>query len=688
MNAFHHPAVLALAWTLLHFLWQGALLGFVAWVGLALLARRSPQARYAWACGVLGLMALAPLLTFLALRKGLGAPAGPAPAELLAALPALQASAWERIQATLQPWLPALSLGWMAGVGLFALRLAGGLVMIQRLKEAGTSPVPSQWHLVLARLCRELKLQRAVRLLGSTKVDVPTVAGWLRPVILLPASALTQLTPHQLEAILAHELAHVRRHDFAVNLLQACVEALLFYHPAVWWLSSKVREERELACDDVAVTTCGDALAYAQALAVLDDLRAPLPTLALASHGGSLMKRISRLIQPQLLPNPTLRSALLTALAATALGAAGIAIQEGKKEEKKRTVTVQTLDDGRQLSIKGEGEFQVKPDEKEPLVLAPGARMRIADRKDGKSRRLDVTPEKKVYTVDGQEKPFDAEAETWLRDALKASAKAKAEHPGKERRIEVEVKEVDGKRHVIRKLDGETVGDVIVEIPEVKITEEGPHKQRIIVTKGGKVVKDELIEHPDVQVTEEKDGRKRIVVKKGGKVVSEDIIDQPDVQVTDGKGGTKHIVVKKGGKVVEDRIIAIPEVKVEAEKDGSQRIIVMKEGKVVETHKLPGHEARAFHMVPRKGGPDLFWESDDFKGPEAFTWKMDEAGAKGLPRLRMNTDEVRKLRTQVEELQKQVDELKRQLGQGTATPRTPKTAQPPVPPATPLPKGN
>ncbi len=676
MNAFHHPAVLALAWTLLHFLWQGALLGLVAWVGLTLLARSSPQARYAWACGVLGLMALAPVVTFLMLRKAMGAPAGPLPAELLAAL---QASPWERIQSALQPWLPALSLGWMAGVALFALRLAGGLVMIQRLKEVGTSPVPSQWHLVLARLCRELKLHRAVRLLGSTKVDVPTVAGWLRPVILLPASALTQLTPHQLEAILAHELAHVRRHDFAVNLLQACVEALLFYHPAVWWLSAKVREERELACDDVAVNLCGDALAYAQALAVLDDLRAPLPTLALASHGGSLMKRISRLIQPQLLPNPTLRSALLTALAATALGAAGIAIQEGKKEEKKRTVTVQTLDDGRQLSIKGEGDIQVKPDEKEPLTLAPGARMRIAERKDGKSRRLDVTPEKKVYTVDGQEKPFDADAETWLRDALKASEKAKADAKARgeahKRRVEVEVTEDGNQRHVIRKQNGEVVEDLLLEIPEVKVTDEGPHAQRIVIRKGGKVVKDELIEHPDVQVTDEKDGTQRIVVKKGGKVVEDHIIGHPDVQMTDEKNGNKHLVVKKGGKIVEDRIIEIPEVKVLNEKDGTQRIVVKKNGKVVEEHRIPGAEVHAFRMKHPEGGKDFFWESDDFAGERPFAWHMEGIEGSEFPRTplpRMNADEVRKLRSQVDQLRKQVEELKRQLGQAPATPKAAK----------------
>lgn len=685
MSLFQNPTALALAWTLLHFLWQGALLGFVAWVGLTLLARRSPQARYAWATALLGLMALAPVATFLLLRQA-AAPAVPVAMEG-AALPTLPMGLIDRLQATVQPWLPALTLGWLTGVGLFALRLIGGLAMIQRLKEVGTSAVPAQWHLVLNRLCRDLKLHRPVRLLGSARVDVPTVVGWLRPVILLPASALTQLTPHQLEAILAHELAHVRRHDFAVNLLQACVEALLFYHPAVWWLSAKVREERELACDDVAVSLCGDALAYAQALAVLDDLRAPIPTLALASHGGSLMKRITRLIQPQLLPNPTLRSALLTALAATALGAVGIAYQDAPKVEKKRTVTVQSLGDGHTLSIKGEGDIQVKPDEKEPLVLAPGSRMRIAEKKDGKSRKLEVTPEKKVYTVDGQEKPFDAEAEAWLRDTLKASEKAKADakargEEAKHRRIEVEVKEDGSQRHVIRKENGEVIEDVVVEVPEVKITDEGPGKQRIVVKKGGKVVEDRLIEHPDVQIVEGSEGGRRIVIKKAGKVVSEE--ELPDVKVTHEKG-QQRIVVKKGGKVVEDRIIEIPEVKVTDEADGTQRLIVKKGGKVVEEHRLPGAHARVMRfktrdghpaIVDSEGGPDFFWEGDDFEGPQARPGVMHRS---------MAPVEVQQLRRQVDELRKQVAELQRQLGRPAAAPKAPKAAPAPKPAPAPTP---
>src|SRR5205814_960303 len=147
-----------------------------------------------------------------------------------------------------------------------------------------------------ARLSRRLHITRAITLLESSLVDVPTVIGWLKPVVLLPASALAAMSPQQLEAILAHELAHIRRHDYLVNLLQTLVETLLFYHPAVWWLSRRIRAEREHCCDDLAVSLCGDPIAYASALADLESLRSSDHRFAMAATGGSLLHRVRRLI--------------------------------------------------------------------------------------------------------------------------------------------------------------------------------------------------------------------------------------------------------------------------------------------------------------------------------------------------------------------------------------------------------
>src|SRR5205823_6807755 len=129
----------------------------------------------------------------------------------------------------------------------------------------------------------------------SALVEVPTLVGWLWPVILLPASAISGLAPAELEAILVHELAHVRRHDYLINLLQTGVETILFYHPAIWWLSRRVRQEREHCCDDIAVSLCGDPIAYARALSTMEELRAS-PRWAIAAHGGSLIVRIRRIV--------------------------------------------------------------------------------------------------------------------------------------------------------------------------------------------------------------------------------------------------------------------------------------------------------------------------------------------------------------------------------------------------------
>ena len=187
------------------------------------------------------------------------------------------------------------------GVLSLALRLAWSFHDTIRLRRLGTSPVPPSFVTRLDDVARRFGIRRAVTLLESALVRTPTVLGALKPVILLPASALTGLTPPQLDAILAHELAHIRRHDYAVNLFQTLVETLLFYHPAVWWLSSRIRAERELCCDDLALTACSDRATYARALALLAEHYAAASPLSMASTGGHLLRRIRRILgrEPQ-----------------------------------------------------------------------------------------------------------------------------------------------------------------------------------------------------------------------------------------------------------------------------------------------------------------------------------------------------------------------------------------------------
>src|SRR5207248_3598485 len=154
----------------------------------------------------------------------------------------------------------------------------------------------SPWQTACRRIAYRLGLHAAAHVVESALVDVPTVVGWLRPAIILPVAAIAALSPAQVEAILAHELAHIRRHDYAVNLLQTIAETLLFYHPAVWWLSRRIRAEREHCCDDLAVSLCGDPIAYASALADLESLRSSDHRFAMAATGGSLLHRVRRLI--------------------------------------------------------------------------------------------------------------------------------------------------------------------------------------------------------------------------------------------------------------------------------------------------------------------------------------------------------------------------------------------------------
>jgi TonB family protein len=300
-----HPLVHALGWTLLHFCWQGAAVALVLWCVLGLLGGRSSQARYGAACLALGLMVALPAATFAhvasAEYKARSAMLGSG--VVLDASLVLQVGVDEpvppwpmRIGMALDRSLPWVLLAWFAGVIVFVGRLNFGLLVARRLKTAGTEPPPPALLQLFEDLRPRLGLERAVALLHSAQVQVPTVIGWLRPVVLLPVSCLTGLSPDQIEAVLCHELAHVRRHDYLVSVIQSVIETILFYHPAVWWVSRQVRRERECCCDELAVAVGGDVLAYARALSFLEESRASFPEFVLGANGGVLKMRIKRIL--------------------------------------------------------------------------------------------------------------------------------------------------------------------------------------------------------------------------------------------------------------------------------------------------------------------------------------------------------------------------------------------------------
>ncbi len=191
--------------------------------------------------------------------------------------------------------LPWVVLAWMIGVFARALWITSAWLAVRRLARSAAQPIDAMWVRVLEKLQRELRVDGHVGLRLSGLVDVPCVIGWLRPIILLPPAACLGLSPQQLEAVLAHELAHIRRHDFLINSLQRIAEALLFYHPGAWWMSRQIRIEREHCCDDAAVSACPDVVAYARALTTLEMSRhASEPLVAVT--GGDLVGRIRRLL--------------------------------------------------------------------------------------------------------------------------------------------------------------------------------------------------------------------------------------------------------------------------------------------------------------------------------------------------------------------------------------------------------
>ncbi len=224
-------------------------------------------------------------------------------------------------------WIACL---WLLGVAALSLYTACGLARVHRLRWHGLQRLDAPWMEALESLQRGLGVSRAIGLYTSALAEAPAVIGWARPYILLPVTALTGLNESQLRAILAHELAHIRRHDYLVNLLQTAVETLLFYHPAVWWAGKQIRQEREHCCDDIAVAVCGDAVEYASALAEIEAIRGRIPEPALAANGGDLLGRIRRLLGEQ--PNSSRSVGRITAMALALLigGVPALLSQEAK----------------------------------------------------------------------------------------------------------------------------------------------------------------------------------------------------------------------------------------------------------------------------------------------------------------------------------------------------------------------
>lgn len=283
----------ALASALLQALWQDALLGVCAWVALAAMQRSSAGHRHAVAMAFLVSMVLVPASTFANfwVMPGVDVNKG-----LVTAMTAPRTIGKAMFEQQSSPLSIALALLWLAGVAVMLLRHFGGFWMVGALERQPCERLPIQWQRRVDALRDALRIGRDVSVRMSKDVVGPFTTRLFRPVIWLPIGLITRLPREQVEALLAHELAHIARMDWLWNGVQCLVESLLFFHPAAWWLGRRIRIEREHACDDLAVAACGDAIALAEALETLARHRHPTPRLVLAAHGGSLMQRITRLL--------------------------------------------------------------------------------------------------------------------------------------------------------------------------------------------------------------------------------------------------------------------------------------------------------------------------------------------------------------------------------------------------------
>ncbi len=335
MNWLSREETVALGWTLVHFIWQGTALALAYAVIDRITCRTSSALRYLLALGSLALMPLVVMATFakemrtssaatpMTQREAIAARfylnEVPAPVEhdfTLVSSPTVKRRAW--LADHLEPALPWIDGVWMIGVSVLAFRAMGGWCQLQRLRRRARWTIPAEVAHQFHQISERMLLAHEISLRISDEVISPLAMGVWRATVILPVSAVLRMPPSELEAVLAHELAHIRRFDYLCNLFQTAVESVLFFHPAVWWLSSTVRERREVCCDEIAVSICADPVVYAQALLRLEEQKTARLQLAIALKGsnGSLLRRVKLVLGDEAGAESTAASGVRVAAAA------------------------------------------------------------------------------------------------------------------------------------------------------------------------------------------------------------------------------------------------------------------------------------------------------------------------------------------------------------------------------------
>ena len=335
-----------LGWALMHSLWQGLVIA----LGLASVLALTRSARIRYAAGLASMTLMAVVFAITLVFSGpetMPGTTGPMAPSDVSFLPSSSDRTLRGVAPSpLDFMAPYISMFWLAGVCVCHLWQLAGLASMRRWRSRGNWPAMEEWEQRLRGLARQLEVTKPVALLESIVVNTPVTVGHLRPLILVPVGMLARLPANQVEAILLHELAHIRRYDYLVNLMQRWIEGLFFYHPAMWWISHVVRLEREACCDDLAAAATGDRRQYAGALVALEESRfSAQDSPALAATGGSLRVRIDRLLrQSPTSPARGLVSFLTIVAGASALAFAGWQTRtiESPKTEPLSTVSQKT----------------------------------------------------------------------------------------------------------------------------------------------------------------------------------------------------------------------------------------------------------------------------------------------------------------------------------------------------------
>jgi beta-lactamase regulating signal transducer with metallopeptidase domain len=298
-----HPFIQSLGQTIIHSLWQGTAITLLCLLILSFIRKDQAQARYWIHSGGIVSIFLIAVFTFINLYQSSvfdGASPGhefPGFRLILIQIQSFEGQEVSNFSEVLSNSLPYISILWLAGLLVFSVRLIGGYSKVQKLKKSGIALQSMAWQLMVQRISERMNLGIFVEIKESAKIFVPTLIGHAKPILLFPFGALASMPVSQVEAIISHELAHVKRHDYLINLLLSFLEVVFFFHPAVWYLQSQVKNNRELACDDLAISITRDPANYAKALAHVQDNLSLNVRLSPAFSGrkGQLLKRIKRI---------------------------------------------------------------------------------------------------------------------------------------------------------------------------------------------------------------------------------------------------------------------------------------------------------------------------------------------------------------------------------------------------------